>query len=593
MFNLLKKFLNFMERLFIFTLKKIYSFFIYITLIIIIFGVTIGFSVNSYLNNSNKPNYENYSNLIISDIYYPLEDKIDTFFSGFNNEVNLSFFDIYNSLKFAINDENIKNIFINLDTTAFSSSQIEELKPLFKKLKETGKNIIAYGENIDKSNYSLALLANEITIPNVKSIDFVLNGYSISELYFKKMFDKYGINMEVLHIGSHKSFGETYSKETMSNEKRETTKRILDYRLNTFISEIAENRKINRDIVENKLLNGEYTLISPDKARDLSLVDNLAYYDELSQKNNILEENSIHIYDYLYIASIDNQYNKNHNIAIITLEGNIESNPSNISEPYISYDVFEKKLNKALEYENLAAIIIRINSGGGSAFEAKKIYDKIVEINKEIPVYTSISTIAASGGYYISSASDTIFINKASLTGSIGVVAMFPKLDKAIEKLGINVENTSRGKYVGMFDETISLTPENKEKYIQKLTEIYDEFKNDIALARNIDKNKLEEIAQGKIWLGEESINNGLSDKIGSLDDVIETINNDLNLENSYNINVIYSEQEYKDIFNIFNNFNFFKTKINIIDNVQKKLDFIINQEGKAMFYDTNIDLLK
>lgn len=578
----MKHILKLIKNFLLYTLKKVYSFFIYITLTFITLSIIAGVFIASNMNESNIPS--KYSNLIISDIDIPQEDKFSNSLDYIEGK-KITFSEIYKALNFAINDDNISTVFINLDTTTFSTSQIEEITPLFNKLKEKNKKIVAYGENLDNSSYQIGLLANEIVVPKTENTDIHLGGYSISNMYFKNILDKFGIKFEVIHVGSHKSYGEEYYRENISKEQRETLTRIYDKKLEEYISNISKSRKIDEETVRNKLLNGEYALISPKTARDLSLVDSLENYSDLSHNLNITDDNSITIQD--YISKVSENNNSENNIAVIYLDGDIDSVSSSYGNTNITSENFKIKLDKALEINNLKGIVIRINSGGGSALESKKIYDMIMEL--KVPVYVSIGNIAASGGYYISSAADKIFIEKFGLTGSIGVVSMLPKYVGTLNKLNINVNHITRGKYLNISDPSVELTNEDRIAYMKRLEAVYNEFKNDILVKRTgLNPNSLENIAQGKVWLGLEAKELKLVDEIGGLYDTIDSLQNSLQLDNKYSIIDIYSTQEYSNLTDILkSNIGLlkFKNKINF-DFLENKVQFILNQNSKPMFYE-------
>ena len=578
----MKHILKLIKNFLLYTLKKVYSFFIYITLTFITLSIIAGVFIASNMNESNTPS--KYSNLIISDIDIPQEDKFYNSLDYIEGK-KITFSEIYKAINFAINDDNISTVFINLDTTTFSTPQIEEITPLFNKLKEKNKKIVAYGENLDNSSYQIGLLANEIVVPKTENTDIHLGGYSISNMYFKNILDKFGIKFEVIHVGSHKSYGEEYYRENISKEQRETLTRIYDKKLEQYISNISKVRKIDKETVRNKLLNGEYALISPKTARDLSLVDSLENYSDLSHNLNITDDNSITIQD--YISKVSENNNSENNIAVIYLDGDIDSVSSSYGNTNITSENFKIKLDKALEINNLKGIVIRINSGGGSALESKKIYDMIMEL--KVPVYVSIGNIAASGGYYISSAADKIFIENFGLTGSIGVVSMLPKYVGTLNKLNINVNHITRGKYLNISDPSVELTNEDRIAYMNRLEAVYNEFKNDILVKRTgLNPNSLENIAQGKVWLGLEAKELKLVDEIGGLYDTIDSLQNSLQLDNKYSIVDIYSTQEYSNLTDILkSNIGLlkFKNKINF-DFLENKVQFIINQNSKPMFYE-------
>ncbi|WP_415669300.1 signal peptide peptidase SppA [Streptobacillus ratti] len=528
---------------------------------------------------------EDYTNVLISDIFIPSDDKFTNSIKYIDGK-NITFSEVYNSLNIISGDDKVQKIFIDLDNTAFSASQLEELEPVFNKIKLANKKIYAYGSEINNTNYSLATYADEIIIPETQNADINLTGYSNKNMYYKELFDKYGFKMEVIHVGSHKSFGQNYKRNSISEEEKETITRILDKRLNLFIEKNANARKIKPEIFKEKLLNGEYAYISPEKARDLDLVDKIMFYEDLAEKIELRNDNTISLEDYSKkkIKEINTSSNK---IAVIYLDGEI-TEQSNSSAPYISYSNFEQKFEKAEKINGLKGIVIRVNSPGGSAIEAKQIYNKIRK--SEVPVYISIGNIAASGGYYISSAGNKVFINPSSLTGSIGVVSIIPKFSGALNKLGINIDGVEKGKYTNLLSPYKELTDEERNIYQRKLNDVYSEFKNDILKNNSkLTPESLEEIAQGKVWLGSEAIKLNLVDEFGGLQDTINALQKDLELDNNYNIVNIYSEKNYEDVFSMFDNLliklKLKNKKILVLNELEEKIQFIINQKGKAMYY--------
>ncbi len=567
------------KNIFMYTIKKIYSFFVYITLIIILITVISG---GIFAKNELKSEK---TNVLISDIFIPSEDKFTNSIKYINGK-NITFSEVYNSLNIISDDDKIQKIFINLDTTAFSAAQLEELEPVLNKIKLANKKIYAYGSVINNTNYGIATFADEIIVPETQNTDIILTGYSNKNMYYKNLFDKYGFEMEVIHVGSHKSFGQNYTRNSISKEEKETLTRILDKRLDLFIQKNANSRKIKPEIFKEKLLNGEYAYISPEKARDLDLIDQIMFYEDLAEKIDLKDHNTISLQDYSEkkIKEINTSSNK---IAVIYLDGEI-TEQSNSTSTYISYDNFNKKFEKANKIEGIKGIVIRINSPGGAAIEAKQIYNKIRK--SEIPVYISIGNIAASGGYYISSAGNKIFINPSSITGSIGVVSIIPNYSKALNKFGINIDGVTKGKYVDLLSPNKDLTDEERSTYQRKLNDVYSEFKKDILKNnKKLTPESLEKVAQGKIWLGSEAIKLNLVNGFGGLQDTINALQKDLQLDNDYNIIHIYSEKNYEDVFSLFDKFliklKLKNSKILVLNELEEKIQFIINQKGKAMYY--------
>lgn len=585
--NFLNNIGKFLKNLTIYTIKKIYSFFIYILLTIFILG---GIASCSLLYIQSSDNVaKNYDTLLLKDISIPSEDKFINSIQYIDGKSN-TFSDLLIALNKVSEDDKIKNILIYSDSFILSPAQIEEVEPIFKKIKEAGKKVYAYSENLDRQNYDVSLLADEIIIPKYSTAQVTLNGYSVNSGYYKNLFDKFGFKMEVIHIGTHKSYGENYYRDSMSQEQKDTITRIYDKRLNDFVEKVSTSRKIDKNTFINKLLNGEYVFLSPEKSRDLSLVDSLKDFDTLKEELNISDNNSIDIQE--YIKTIVPQFTSPNKIAVIYLDGDIESTTS-YTNPNITSEAFKDKLDEALSYPGVAGLVIRINSGGGSALEAKKIYDMLAKV--DIPVYISIGNVAASGGYYIASIGNKIFADKNSITGSIGVVSVLPKLIGTYNKLGINIDGVQKGKYVDILSSNHEMTEEERELYRNSMLEVYNEFKNDVLVKRtNLNQDSLEAIAQGQIWLGTEALKNGLIDQIGGLYDTIDALQKELKLDHNYNIINIYSVQKYDSLLDHLMDYiplNLSKKQKINFDYVEDKLNFLLRQDGKLMYYSPEIEI--
>ena len=264
------------KQFLIFTLKEIYSFFLklflffaLLALLIIIVSVAVVSKQKESINN-------NYSYIMLSPTNLT-DDKLQTNLLK-NAKQNISFRDLTIGIETAAKDQKIKGIIIDLDRVLLTSSNIEELTPKLEAFKKANKKIYAYGSYIDNQNYSLALNADEIIMVPSSSASISITGYHYSNLYMKKLFDNLGINFEVIHIGDYKSYGENYNKETMSDGLKSELTRILDTRLNTFTKSISQNRKLDLQTINTKLLNGDLALQTPFSARDNGLIDKLEYF---------------------------------------------------------------------------------------------------------------------------------------------------------------------------------------------------------------------------------------------------------------------------------------------------------------------------
>ena len=585
------KFLNFFKRFLIFTLKEIYSFFLKLSLfifVIFIIGIsTIAIFSSKDKNEKMKKSYE-YILFNVSDV---TEDKIIG--SNFLSDEKLSYMDILNSLDDIKNNNQVKGVIIALDTINLSSAKIEELSKKFEELKANNKKIYAFGAYITNANYKLASIANEVVMVPSTSASLDLTGYHYSDLYYKGLFDKLGVNMEVVRIGNYKSYGENYTGNEMTPELRSELTRILENRYDKFVTEISKNRKIDKNVLNNDIVNGNDVNLTPFAARDKNFVDKLEHFSDFTKRLNIREDNVADIYDYYEKRVEDGKIGnpRNGTIAVIYAEGSILYDPTDVTEGVITPDNILQKIEKAMKTKNLKGIVLRVNSGGGSALASEIIYQELTKLN--IPIYVSMSDTTASGGYYISMAGNKVFANNATITGSIGVVSMLPKFNNAQNKYGVHSNSVSKGKYSEIYDSFEPLSEESRAKISQSMQETYKEFKSRVSKNRKIDENTLEGYAQGKIWLGDEAKNINLIDGIASLDEVIKIMAKDLNLRNNYAVESIYLEEDFSHklksltrmVTEKFSLTTQLKKNIPEAKKVFNEYDFAVQNQNKPLYY--------
>ncbi len=586
------KFVDFLKKALIFTLKEIYSFFLKLSLFIfLIFTIGI-FSIiifnSGFEDDESKKNYE-YILFNVSDIN---EDKIlgSDFLS---EEKNFSYMDVLNSLDNIKNNTEVKGVIIALDNIDLSSAKIEELSKKFEELKSNNKKIYAFGSYITNSNYKLASIADEVVMVPSTSASLDLTGYHYSDLYYRGLLDKLGVNMEVVRIGNFKSYGEEYVGNDMTPELRSELTRILENRYNKFITDVSKKRKIDKNILNNDIVNGNDTNLTPFAARDKRLVDKLEHFSDFIKRLNIHEKNVADIFDYYEKMVKDERTGnpRNGTIAVIYAEGSILYDSSDITEGVITPDNILQKVEKAMQTKNLKGIVLRVNSGGGSALASEIIYQELVKL--KIPIYVSMSDTTASGGYYISMAGNKVFANNATITGSIGVVSMIPKLYNTQNKYGIHSNSISKGRYSDINDSFAPLSEESRTKISQSMQETYKEFKSRVSKNRKLDENTLETYAQGKIWLGDEAKNINLIDGIASLDEVIKIMAKDLRLRNNYAVENIYLEEDFgqklKSLANMitqkFSLSEQMKKNIPQAKKVFDEYDFAVQNKNKPLYY--------
>ena len=589
------KFFDYIKRFFMFTLKEIYSFFLKLSLLFLVFFIFITSMITYFtFKDKNSHKFKNY-NYVLFNVSQVTEDKIigKGLFSG-SEKYNISFMDILNSLDSIKENKDIKGIVIALDQVDLSSANIEELNKKFDELKKNNKKIYAYGTYLENQNYPLATIADEIIMMPSASANVTLTGYNYTNLYYKKLLDNLGVNMEVVRIGNYKSYGENYIGDKMSNELKAELTRISDNRYDKFINNIAKMRKIDKNTLDNDIVNGNNTSLTPFAARDKKLVDKLEGFQELTQRLGITDEKMVDIYDYYedHSSEIEAKNKDNDAIAVIYAEGAIiDDSTANDNTISIAPDNIAIKLEKALETKNLKGIVLRVNSPGGSALASEIIYQTLLKAG--VPIYVSMSETAASGGYYISMAGSKVFADNATITGSIGVVSMIPKFYNAQNKYGVTANSISKGKYSDMYNPFTPLTEETKTKISESMLSTYKEFKSRVSANRKIDDTILENYAQGKIWLGDEAKNIKLVDEIGGLEETINAMARDLKLKEDYRVENIYTEISFQKTLKMLS--SFVLEKVSLTSQIQARLPksaklfdeykLIEDNQNKPMYY--------
>ena len=589
------KFFDYIKRFFMFTLKEIYSFFLKLSLLFLVFFIFITSMITYFtFKDKNSHKFKNY-NYVLFNVSQVTEDKIigKGLFSG-SEKYNISFMDILNSLDSIKENKDIKGIVIALDQVDLSSANIEELNKKFDELKKNNKKIYAYGTYLENQNYPLATIADEIIMIPSASANVTLTGYNYTNLYYKKLLDNLGVNMEVVRIGNYKSYGENYIGDKMSDELKTELTRIFDNRYDKFINNIAKMRKIDKNTLDNDIVNGNNTSLTPFAARDKKLVDKLEGFQELTQRLGITDEKMVDIYDYYedHSSEIEAKNKGNDAIAVIYAEGAIiDDSTANDNTISIAPDNIAIKLEKALETKNLKGIVLRVNSPGGSALASEIIYQTLLKAG--VPIYVSMSETAASGGYYISMAGNKVFADNATITGSIGVVSMIPKFYNAQNKYGVTANSISKGKYSDMYNPFTPLTEETKTKISESMLSTYKEFKSRVSANRKIDDTILENYAQGKIWLGDEAKNIKLVDEIGGLEETINAMARDLKLKEDYRVENIYTEISFQKTLKMLS--SFVLEKVSLTSQIQARLPksaklfdeykLIEDNQNKPMYY--------
>ncbi len=438
--------------------------------------------------------------------------------------------DVRRLIRAAKNDSKIKAIFIQTEMPQLSPSAAFELVEVLKEFKESGKPIMAYGDYFTQSGYALASTADSVFLNPNGLID--ARGYGMVIPYMEDFTEKTTIEFDVYHAGKYKSAIEPYYRSESSDENRYQSRVFLQHYQQMLNETIAKNRGLSVEDVNSWIVEGR--LNNADDARTAGFVDGLKYYDDFKAEFELLLDekklNLVSIHEYLQANPKDSKDNKN-KIAIIYAEGTVAQGTNQRGE--INLDIYEEVLDRIEKNNKIKAVVLRVNSPGGSAFTSDVFWKKIEDIKASgKPVIASFGDYAASGGYYIAAGADHIVSEPTTLTGSIGVFSMLPDLDQFFrDKIGVNWDTIGTGKNTFLYSLMVNRS-EADNRLLQSETErIYAQFKRVVSKGRNMSPEQIEEIAQGRVWSGIDAINVGLVDQIGGIDDAIAVAAKKANIE--------------------------------------------------------------
>lgn len=461
-------------------------------------------------------------NSLYSDEIYEIQDKI------YGKRVNLSrensLFDLVQKISQATSDPNIKSMVLKLDNfVGADMSSLQYIGKYLTKFKAANKPIYAIGSNFNQSQYYLASYANKIYLTPLGAVSVF--GLSANNLYYKTLLDNLKINTHVFRVGTYKSAIEPFIRDNMSDEARSNTSRWLNLMWNNYLGDISEERKkaptqlvpLPEDMLsELKAANGnmaQYALVN-------GLIDAIATNHEFELEINI--KNRVSIYDYQLKENVKPTTNEPQ-IAVVFVNGTI-TNGENSSNVAGSQDIVAqlRNIRKNLNKNNIQAVILRVNSPGGSVDASEAIRNELEALRSyQIPVVVSMGGMAASGGYWISTASDYIVASPNTITGSIGIFGIVPTIENSLSHIGVYNDGVSTSPLANR-SITQNLSNEMNQFIQMNIDHGYHTFISLVAKARNMTTEQVDNIAQGQVWLGSEGSKNGLVDKLGDFDDAIE-----------------------------------------------------------------------
>ncbi len=434
----------------------------------------------------------------------------------------ISFTKLLNAIENAKKDKKIAGISLEFPTLNLGIAQAQELRDKLSDFKSSGKFITAFSDFYSQKNYYISSVADSVYIQKEGHIDF--RGLASEKLYFKDFQDRTGIRMEVIRHGKYKSAMEGFLANEMSDANREQTVSLLHSIWEEMLDDIAASR--HTDTGELNRIVDTHAPATPQEAVSLRLIDKSLYYDQyldilsrLSQNQDNKKPRTVSIQKYLKAGKgrIHSAGAKD-KIAIVYAQGDIRYGKGD--ETYIGNESIIEALKKLRKNKGVKAIVLRINSPGGSALASELIWREIELTKKEKPVVVSMGNLAASGGYYIACNADKIIAEPTTITGSIGVFGALPNVSEFAARHGINAEQvyTNTSPHYSMFEPLDSSFHDFTAKTVEQ---VYHTFVSHVAEGRNMSFDQVDKIAQGRVWTGKEALENGLVDRLGSLDTAV------------------------------------------------------------------------
>ena len=425
------------------------------------------------------------------------------------------------ALRTAASDPGVKYVLLRADGMAVGMSHVEELRIALAEFRRSGKPVIAYTENPGNGSYYLASVADKIYMGSQHGGNATLIGLSGQLTFLKDLLDKVGVHVQLIRHGKYKSAGEMFIRSTASPENREQNQVMISSCWKVFSSAICEARGLSEETF-NQLVD-ELALIQPEDFLHCGLVDELVDHEALVSKLCTLAQvekvEKLGLMPFAdYVAAKVTQMPGRNNVAVIYADGEIVEGKE---YGQVAGDRFVKVIDEVRKDKSIKAVVLRVNSPGGSVSASVKIRTALDLLQKEKPLVASYGDYAASGGYWISNGCQKIYTDATTLTGSIGVFSMIPEFSGVTQKVGVGMESVGSNKHSDMFS---LMRPFDKEElaYMQASVEdIYESFVNLVASSRGMEPAQVDQIAQGRVWTGADALQIGLVDEIGTLEDAI------------------------------------------------------------------------
>lgn len=448
--------------------------------------------------------------------------------------------DLWTSLREAAKDARIKALVLEPHGLAIGWAKLQEVHQELEDFKKSGKPVYAVLHSPGSREYYLASAADKIYLSPEDMLD--VKGFRLESMYFKDTLDKFGIEMQVDHIGRYKDAGDVFTRTGMTPETREVLNQVLDQIYGDFCTTVGSGRKKSADAVRALIDLGPF---QADQAKTNGLIDEVGYedqaYSDLKKKTGLSDLKKLSIKRYFRAVPA-----RGDNIAFLVGAGEIssgESEPLN-NESGIASRTFIRTIRQVRNDKSVKGVIVRVDSPGGDSTASDEILHELKLLSAAKPVIVSMSDLAASGGYYISVTGDPIVSYPDTITGSIGVLYLRPNVRGLYQKLGVQTEEITRGKLADLDSESTPLSDAAKQKLHDSIMATYQAFVTKVASARKRSFDQVDAIGQGRVWMGAQALTNGLVDQLGGLDKAVALIRERAKLSTAGDTNlVVYPPQ--------------------------------------------------
>jgi protease-4 len=461
------------------------------------------------------------------------------FAGGFDTDEVIGLHDLIRAIENAKDDDDIKGIYLNNSFNAIPFTTLRLLRESVEDFRSSGKFVISYAPYYEQKAYYLASAGDEVFMGPLGAVDF--RGLGAEIPFFKGALDKVGVRMDVFWAGDYKSATEPYRRTSMSDESREQTKEYLEALFGIMLEDVSKSREIAP--AELRKMADELTGWKGQEAIDAGLVDGIKRRTEIDRRLHELvgfdldkKLNTIDVDDYFSARLKKLKGGGDSEVAVLIAEGTIVDGKGDLGS--IGDQKYVKQLEKFIDDDDVKAVVLRVNSGGGSASSSENIWYAVEQLKEAgKPVVVSMGDYAASGGYYIAAGADSIFAEPSTITGSIGVFMMFPNMKELMnDKLGITFDTVNTARNATAFSTFRDMGEEEKAILKARTENIYDIFLGRVAEGRDLPVERVREIAGGRVYSGIRAEELGLVDRLGGLEEAIESAANLANLDNDYSI---------------------------------------------------------